>query len=214
MVSRYPPIAREGWVFIGVAFMAFAALVFFTSYLYAIPFMVWALALMYFYRDPPRRSPPLPLAVICPVDGYVTKIEDTTDPWLKRPATCISVNMSRHGVYSIRSPIEGKVQEQWSPDVVAGYYAMWVQSDEQDDVTWGIETRGPRGPECYVQPGERIGQGQRCGFFIPGTSVDMYLPPNSRVDVKKGTRVTSGESVVATLVHNQGATIMVDEVEL
>jgi len=213
VASRYPLVAHEGWTFIGVALAIASVLAIFVSYIYAVPLLLLAFVLMYFYRDPPRRSPPLPLAVICPVDGYINKIEEARDPWLERPARCISINMSRHGVYSIRSPIEGKVQEQWNPDVAAGYYAMWVQSDEQDDVTWGIETRGPRGPECYVQPGERVGQGQRCGFFIPGTSVDMYLPLNSRVDVEVGQRVLSGESVVVTLVHNRGATIMIEEVE-
>jgi phosphatidylserine decarboxylase len=213
VVTRYPLIAREGWLFIGIALTAAAALVFFVGVIYAIPLTILALMLMYFYRDPPRKAPAKPLAVICPVDGVVTSVEEAEDPWLKRSARRISISMSRNGVYSIRSPMEGKVQEQWGPDNVAGYYAMWVQSDEKDDVTWGIEMRGARGPECYVQPGERIGQGQRCGFFIPGTSVDVYLPLSTRIDVEQGQHVKSGECILANLVHNEGATIIVGEGE-
>jgi phosphatidylserine decarboxylase len=210
MVSRYPMIAREGWLFIGITLALAAILAWFVGVLYAIPLTVLTIVLLYFYRDPPRKAPAFPLAVICPIDGFVTEVGDAEDPWLKRPARKIGISMSRSGIYSIRSPVEGKVQEQWSPDVVGGYYAMWVQTDEQDDVSWGIETRGPRGPECYVQPGERVGQGQRCGFFIPGTSVDLYLPMDARVDVQPGDKVFSGQTVVATLIHNEGATIIID----
>ncbi|MDH5547363.1 MAG: phosphatidylserine decarboxylase [Gammaproteobacteria bacterium] len=208
MAARHPMVAREGWRFIFIVAAVAAAVVYFVHYLYALPLIVLLVALFYLYRDPPRKSPPLPLAVICPVDGYVTSVDNAQDPWLKRDAKRISISMSRSGVYSIRSPIEGKVMEQWNPDLSGGFHASWIQTDEKDDVVFGIETRGPRGPECYVQPGERIGQGHRCGFFFPGTSVDVYLPLNTRIEIEAGRRVASGVTVIATLIHNSAASII------
>ena len=211
VASRHSVIAREGWLYLVLVGLASVLCAVFVSVYLALPLLLLLAALFYFYRDPPRKIPALPLAVVCPVDGYVTNIEHARDPWLDRDAQKITIHMSRNGVFSIRSPIEGKLLDQWSPDVVAGYHASWIQSDEKDDVSWGIETRGARGPECYVQPGERIGQGQRCGFFIPGSSADVFVPLNARIEVNEKQQVLAGETVLASLVHNQAASIMVDE---
>jgi len=56
-------------------------------------------------------------------------------------------------------------------------------------------------PRCYVHSGERIGQGQRCGIVPFGALVDVYVPLNSKVDIKVGDHVRAGSDTLATLVH-------------
>ena len=81
-------------------------------------------------------------------------------------------------------------------------YAQWIQSDEKDDVLLIIETsRRSSRPKCYVQSGERIGQGQRCGFIRFGSQVDVLVPVSSRVSVSVGDDVLAGSDIIATLVH-------------
>jgi len=81
-------------------------------------------------------------------------------------------------------------------------YAQWIQSDEKDDLVLVIEvnSRMPR-PKCYVQSGERIGQGQRCGFIRFGSRVDVLIPVTSRISVSVGDDVLAGSDIIATLVH-------------
>ena len=54
---------------------------------------------------------------------------------------------------------------------------------------------------CYKQPGDRVGQGERFGFIRYGSRVDVYLAPNSTVDVTIGDKVKSGRDIIAHLVH-------------
>jgi phosphatidylserine decarboxylase len=112
--------------------------------------------------------------------------------------------MSVLGVYSTRSPVEGKILEipqtdSFNPGMPNG---VWLQTDQKDDVVV-VMNRGRlhTAPRCYVRIGERVGQGQRCGFVHLGSLVDVYVPANTRINVKPGDRVQAGSTVVATLVR-------------
>ena len=80
--------------------------------------------------------------------------------------------------------------------------ALWIQTDEGDDVVV-VQVAGlvARRILCYVQPGERIGQGERFGFIRFGSRVDIYLPVGSKTNVALGDRVKAGRDLIAYLVH-------------
>jgi len=176
----------------------------------ALPLWGMALGLLFLFRDPARKVPAVPLGIVSPVDGKVVAIETVYDSYLNRQALSVSIKMDFTSVYSAHSPMEGKVLEQWLdvPRKLAGSdqevatYAQWIQSDEKDDVVLVIEAtpHSPR-PQCYAQSGERIGQGQRCGFIRFGSQVDVLIPVTSRIDVKLGDTVRAGTDIIATLVH-------------
>jgi phosphatidylserine decarboxylase len=52
-----------------------------------------------------------------------------------------------------------------------------------------------------VRIGDRVGQGQRCGFIHLGGQVDLYLPESSRTLVTAGDWVRGGADVIAKLIH-------------
>jgi len=52
---------------------------------------------------------------------------------------------------------------------------------------------------CYVQPGERIARGERYGFIRFGSRVDVYLPPEARLEVSLGDSVKGAADVIARL---------------
>ena len=54
-----------------------------------------------------------------------------------------------------------------------------------------------------MNSGERIGQGQRCGYLPFGGVVDLFLPVESKVLVEVGQRVDSGSTVLAELIHSE-----------
>lgn len=215
---RYPLIAREGWRWIGVAVLS-ALIVYLLYGAMSTPLWLLVFVLLFLFRDPARKVPAVPLGIVSPVDGKVVAVDTVHDVYLDREALCISIKMGFTSVYSAHSPMEGKVLEQWlglpskaAPVFLKGAsetggeknasYAQWIQSDEQDDIVLVIETslHSPR-PKCYAQSGERLGQGQRCGFIRFGSQVDVLLPVDSRISVSVGDTVLAGSDIIATLVH-------------
>jgi len=178
------------------------------------PLWVLAILILQFFRDPVRKIPAEPLGIVCPADGRIIVVDEVEDPYLKRPAKRISVFMNIFNVHSNRSPIEGKIMERWynkgkffnaSLDKAAEQNernAIWIQTDEGDDVV-SVQVAGlvARRILCYVQPGERIGQGERYGFIRYGSRVDLYLPTSSQINVALGDKVKSGRDILAFLVH-------------
>ena len=206
---RYPIIAREGWSWIAVVAIV-AGLVQYFYALAAVPLWLVVLFLLFLFRDPTRKVPASPLGIVSPVDGKVVAIDTVYDTYLDRQALSISVKMGFTSVYSAHSPMEGKVLKQWLdvPHKIVGTdnevasFAQWIQSDEQDDVVLVIETSSQVSrPQCYAQSGERIGQGQRCGFIRFGSQVEVLVPVNSRIDVSVGDSVSAGTDIIATLVR-------------
>ena len=63
----------------------------------------------------------------------------------------------------------------------------------------------------YLHSGERVGQGQRCGYFYFGGVIDVFLPLESKVQVEVGQYVQSGSSVLAQLIHSEGASVIQEQ---
>ena len=106
----HPIIAREGWVFIAIAFLTAVGVTVFAGWLWAIPLWIIAFFVLQFFRDPPRDIPENKNAILAPADGRIVAIEKTEDPYLKRDAIKISVFMNVFNVHSNRSPVDGKVE--------------------------------------------------------------------------------------------------------
>ena len=133
--NKHPIIAKEGWLYVVLALLGFVI-----SLLYlplALSFLVFIVfvATLFFFRDPIRVIPPSPLGIVSPVDGLVTSVIKVDNTYTSRTSVCITVQMSALGVYSLRSPIEGKMVKQWGKGVDGKHSLFnWVQTDEGDDV--------------------------------------------------------------------------------
>ncbi len=195
--------------------LALAALLHY-NYGWWVASLAWMLsaALIFLFRDPRRQVPPSPLAIVAPIDGRIISVSQERDPYLDREAIRIKMRGSWWGVFSIRSAMEGKVNNQWfgclpngaRSDLYSGnsipLFAQWTQSDEGDDL---VTTMSPKlvrnGIRCMVQSGERIGQGKRCGFIPFGVNAETFLPANSRIEVNPGDKIKAGTGILATLVR-------------
>lgn len=210
--TRYPLIAREGWVHCTLSIALAAAVHYYAGARWAAPLWVAAAFVVQFFRDPPRRIPAAPRGVVAPADGRVIAVGEAYDPYLKRPAKRLSIFMNVFNVHSNRIPVEGKVMERWyhhgaffnaALDKASAQNernALWIRTDEGDDVVV-VQVAGliARRILCYVQPGERVGQGQRYGFIRFGSRVDLYLPVDAHFQVALGDRVRGAADVVALL---------------
>lgn len=160
-------------------------------------------------RDPVRLIPSLPLAVVSPAHGRIISIKNVDDPWVPRNATRIRIHMSFFDIYSLRSPIEGKVMDQWPLRPNAEFpdrkFVFWVKTDEDDDVVTVIHLNILTAVNFsfHSHSGERVGQGQRCGFLKMGGLVDVFVPENCKINIEPGQYVKSGADILAHLVHTE-----------
>lgn len=199
--NRYPLIAREGWPSMLLVGAVAATVGFELGWLWSLPLWTLVAGLAFLFRDPARRVPASPLAVVSPVDGRVSAIETVKDPYLDRDAQRISIRMHSYGVFSTRAPVEGKILEPRNSEP-GRPRGVWLRTDGGDDLVV-VMNRGPlrNAPRCYVRFGERVGQGQRCGFVTLGSDLEIYLPVGSRVKIHAGDQVRAGTDVIAQLAH-------------
>jgi phosphatidylserine decarboxylase len=161
-------------------------------------------------RDPIRQVPSAPLAIVSPASGKVVAIEKVSDKWLKRPAIRVRIQMSFLDVHIIRSPIEGKIRNQWTSNGeetgVKRRYTYWIRTDENDDVIYSIAV-GARAPflKINLRCGERVGQGQKAGYVYFNGIFDVLVPEQTKMDLAVGDIVNSGSSILAHIIHGDGS---------
>jgi len=202
-VTRFPRIAREGLPLLLATALAAVVVLHFFGLAASLPLWGLCLLIMGVFRDPEREIPSQPMGVVSPADGRVTSIAATRDPYLDRDSIRVTMQMNPYGVFTTRSPVEGKVlQPPSTPENARMPHGVWLQTDEGDDVVM-VMMRGRlhTAPRCYIRIGDRIGQGKRCGFVHLGGQVDVYLPERSRLGVSAGAQVYGGSDVIATLPH-------------
>lgn len=214
MLSRSNPIiAREGWWLVITLGIGVSVALWLNHQALAAAVGPLFLLSSYLFRDPKRKTPPRPLGVVAPVDGRVIAIEnEVDDPQLQRKAKRIRVRMNLSGCFSIFCPIEGKISHLGAApgERVGVNSAFIISTDEQDDVGVTLIGGDRLTPRLYAQQGERVGHGQRCGFFLFGRDVDIFLPQACRIEVEVGTRVRAAQSIVATLVRSAPVTGLAD----
>jgi len=212
--SRYPHplIAREGWPFIGVT-LGFAMIVEGSGGIsWSWPLWLVLVFCLQFFRDPVRPIAGNARSVLAPADGRIVAIEPVEDPWLHRDALKISVFMNVFNVHSNRSPVDGEVKQRWyhpgkffnadldKASTENERNALWIRTSGGEDVVC-VQVAGliARRILCYVDAGTSLSRGQRYGFIRFGSRVDVYLPPDARVKVTIGDKVSASSTILAEL---------------
>ena len=206
------PIDPAGWPFVaGAALCAALAAVFFGS-IAALPFTVFTIVFLLFFRDPERHPPGDPAAVLAPSDGRVLvagRAEAGTAPpgeWRQ-----ISIFLSPLDVHVNRVPASGKVTR---VDFRRGRYVpayraeaagsnecseIWVDHDGQPVVFRQLVGVLARRVVCRLQPGQCVEAGERFGVMKFGSRMDVFVPITAVLCVSVGDRVRGGETVLARL---------------
>jgi phosphatidylserine decarboxylase len=166
-----------------------------------------ALFVFYFFRDPERRIPSDPAAVVSPADGHVVQIVD--EPLDGALGHRVSIFLAIWDVHVQRAPVAGRIASVvYQP---GKFYAAMRSAasveNEQNIIT--VET--PKGRLvfkqiagaiarrviCWKREGESVGRGDRIGLIRFGSRVDVWLPMESEVEVQRGQKVKGGESILA-----------------
>ena len=199
------PIARE----VRIVLIAIGVILIYTHYKLGLQ-SIWFIWVVYFlllfiFRDFSRKVPSKPLAIVSPVDGKVTHIEEAYDPYMQRVAKCIHLRQATLGEFNVHSPIEGNVQNLWVISPTEPTYeqlAIHIQTDEKDDAVVAANLKSIfRHATCSVSTGGRVGQGQRCGFMAFACNLVIYLPTSAHIAIKPGQSVRAGSDKLAEFVH-------------
>lgn len=171
------------------------------------------LIILQFFRHPSRTIIQNEKHVICPADGKVVVIEETTEgEVLKDKRIQVSIFMSPFNVHVNRYPVSGNITFcKYHPGL---YLVAWhpKSSTENERTTVVIETSSKvpvlvrqiagalaRRIVCYPQQGWMVKQGEEMGFIKFGSRVDVFLPLNAKIKVAMDQKVTGGETVLAEL---------------
>ena len=204
VAHNHSAIAREGWPWLGAALAVTLLTLRLEGGAWALLPGLITLWLFFLFRDPGREVPPLPLAVLSPVDGRVKSVEKISDGPVAGEWYRVRIAASHLGAYTIRAPIEGTVLTlQREGSHTADCHGLWVRSEEQDDVILMMPRSwlGLR-PRAFLRYGERVGQGQRFAYLRLAPVAEVYVSASARPRVAPGDRVRAGTSVLAELRHD------------
>jgi phosphatidylserine decarboxylase len=206
------PIAKEGWPFILIA-LGITAIVFYFNGNVAVRvvFVLLAVFVIAFFRDPERIVPSGNDTLVSPADGKIIKIENVfEDRLLKSEAVKISIFMNVFNVHVNRAPASCKVLKiLYNPGkfLSANLDKASLENEQNAVLAESLSGRKfvfnqiagliARRIVCRVSEGARLNKGERFGLIRFGSRVDVYLPKGTVVSVKLGDKVTAGVSVIA-----------------
>jgi len=163
-------------------------------------FFIITVFFLFFFRDTERE---IGEGVVAPADGKIMSIEE--NDFIK-----VSTFMNLHNVHVNRAPFDGKIL---SVEHVFGRHAPAYkkEADLNEKVVINIETEigiirivqiagiFARRIVPYIKKGDAVKKGQRIGIIRFGSRVDLYLPKNIEITVKKGENVLSGKTNIGMI---------------
>ena len=211
MEKSYPIIAKEGWLFLAIAFFASALLTYIQNPLSWIAWIV-TLFILQFFRDPLRTKPSKKNVILSAADGKVIAIEKMTNPYTNKSSVKVSVFMNVFNVHSNKCPVDGKILEKYyypgkflnaalsKASLENERCAITIQTKEKKIITC-VQIAGliARRILCYKDKGDEVKAGERYGFIKFGSRVDLYLPTNASIKVNLGQTVKNTETIIAEI---------------
>ena len=206
-------MVRDGYFYgVGCLFAA-GVIVWLAAWPYAIPVLLLAAFFLWFFRDPERRIPTLPGAVVSPGDGKVTDVSAVSGGG--SPRHRISIFLSVFDVHVNRSPIAGVIRDvrYQRGKFLNAMGANSAEENEQNIVTVEGEGRtvvfkqiaGLIARRIVFNPkvGDHVACGERVGLIKFGSRVDVLFDGDAAIQVKLGDRVQGGATVLALLPVRQ-----------
>jgi phosphatidylserine decarboxylase len=207
-------MVRDGYIY-GLSLLAVAAVLEWATgnWAWSIAPVLLAAFFLWFFRDPERTIPAGPGLIVSPGDGLVTETALINTPEGQRQR--ISIFLSVFDVHVNRSPIGGVLT---SVRYQKGQYMNALNPDSADQNEQNIATVRGEGQDAGMEvtfkqiagllarrivfkcsEGDTLARGQRVGLIKFGSRVNVIVPAEAILRVKKGQRVKGGSSVLASL---------------
>ena len=165
---------------------------------------------LYFFRDPSRKPPPEPNAILAPADGRILLIKTIAHPFTGPDSTLVSIFMSPFNVHVNRLPVSGKVTHlSYHPGKFLMAFDHNSMTDNERMEIGMEESRGTpilftqvagfiaRRIVCGLQVGDTVQAGNRFGMIKFGSRLDIVIPDGVRLVVSERQKTVAGETVIA-----------------
>ena len=173
----------------------------------AVPFFVFAVFCLYFFRDPERQAPEGPYCV-SPADGRVMAVKPAGEN-----LTRVTIFLNVFDVHVNRSPVAGVIRnvEYKRGQFLVASKEIASDANEQNVVT----VEQPDGVRVVFkqiagliarrivfrkQVGDRLEAGERIGLMKFGSRMDILLGPEWKIHVQTGQRVSAATTILAERV--------------
>lgn len=175
--------------------------------------ILFFIIVLQFFRNPKRNTVQNNNHIIAPVDGKVVVIEEVYEPeYFKDKRLQVSIFMSPLNVHVTRYALSGIVK--FSKYHPGKYLVAWHPKASTDNERTTVVVENTVFGEVlyrqiagalarrivnYATEGRQVEQGSDAGFIKFGSRVDLYLPLNTKINVKIGDTVKGGEQIVASI---------------
>mgnify|MGYP000013477582 FL=1 len=166
-----------------------------------------------FFRNPKRITSFGNNHVVSPVDGKVVVIEEVYEPeYFKDMRIQVSIFMSPINVHVTRYPVSGEVL--FSKYHPGKYLVAWHPKSSTENERTTIVLKNESSVEVlyrqiagalarrivnYAKTTSTVQQGEDAGFIKFGSRVDLFLPLNTKINVKINQKVKGAEDIIAVL---------------
>ena len=165
--------------------------------------LVMLVLVIQFFRIPKRQNTYELNEITCPADGKVVVIEETTETeYFKDKRIQVSIFMSPLNVHANYYPIKGTLPfVKYHP---GKFLVAWHPKSSTDNERTTIVVKNEDGKEilirqiagavarriCYYgQANDKVEQAGELGFIKFGSRVDLFLPLETKINVKLGQSV-------------------------
>ena len=161
----------------------------------------------WFFRDPERKIPTEPGAIVSPADGKVTSVGQIG--LNGRRVNRVSIFLNVFNVHVNRTPIGGVITH---VEYRKGKFVNAMGDDSSEQNEQNIVTVEGEGQTVIFKQiagliarrivftkkvGDHVSRGERIGLIKFGSRCDVIFPAEANVKVKLGDKVSGGSSILA-----------------
>ncbi|WP_238785121.1 phosphatidylserine decarboxylase family protein [Blattabacterium cuenoti] len=171
---------------------------------------------IYFFRNPKRNflDDSKTNVLVSPADGKILDIKNIFEnEYLKKKCIKISIFLSLFDVHVNRYPISGKIV--YVKHHPGKYYVAWLEKSslENEHTTIVIIDKNKRKKillrqiagllarriSFYAKKNTVVKKGEELGFIKFGSRLDIFIPLNSKLLIKKGEKVVGGITEISII---------------
>ncbi len=201
-------------VFILLNIVAYLTPCIYGSVFFSLTGFVLLIIMLQFFRYPKRTVSINEKHIISPADGRICVIEETEETlYLKQKCLKVSIFMSPFNVHINWAPTPGTIT--YSEHKKGKFLAAFKDKAAEENERYCTAIKMEDGREILVNQvagamarrilnfkkvGDVVSQDTEIGFIRLGSRVDLYLPLDTKLNVKLGDNVTGSQTVIGELI--------------
>jgi len=217
MVKLISYIHKEGWKFSVISLLISVLLIYVWQPLALFGFAI-TFFIVWFFRDPERKTPQINNSIISAADGKICLIDEASPPeetglgQIQMKRICVFMNVLN--VHVNRSPINGLVEKVIYK--AGSFFNASLDKASEKNERSSLVLRTNMGTQIvvvqiagliarrilsFVQSKDNLSAGERFGLIRFGSRVDIYLPMDVEIKCTLNDNVVAGETVLAQLLN-------------